>query len=142
MPNKIILTIVGAIIILATAGFMFSETPQEQPQQSETAIAVSESARGGERELTMEATAYCEQKTSSSGFEPGPGMVAVDPEVIPIGTYLWIEGYGEAQALDTGVRIRGNVIDLWMPTEKECSEWGKRRVKVKMLCDQFGTPIP
>lgn len=90
--------------------------------------------------LVMEATAYTmssEEGTAdgitATGTKVHRGVVAVDPQVIPLGTRLWIEGYGEAVALDTGGAIRGKHIDLYMDTEEEALRWGRRKVRVKIL---------
>jgi len=93
-----------------------------------------EASRGGERILTMEATAYTwTGQQTASGTWPAVGTVAVDPQVIPLGTRLWIEGYGEAVALDTGGAIRGHIIDLYMESEDECWSWGRRTVEVRII---------
>lgn len=63
-----------------------------------------------------------------------PRVVAVDPRVIPLGTRLWVEGYGEAVALDTGSAIKGYKIDLLFPSEEFARKyWGRRSVLVKIL---------
>jgi 3D (Asp-Asp-Asp) domain-containing protein len=59
-------------------------------------------------------------------------MVAVDPRVIPLGTELHIEGYGSAVAADTGGAIQGQKIDLYMDSEHECLQWGRRKVEVQI----------
>ncbi|WP_039766289.1 MULTISPECIES: ubiquitin-like domain-containing protein [unclassified Caldicellulosiruptor] len=93
---------------------------------------------------TMIATAYS-LTPSDTGKSPGHpdygrtatghrvrrGVVAVDPRVIPLGTRLYIEGYGFATALDTGSAIKGNRIDLFV--EKDAYKFGVRRVKVYVL---------
>lgn len=81
----------------------------------------------------MTATAYNDVGTTKSGVPSGPGRVAVDPRVIPLGTELWIEGYGPAVAVDTGSKIKNYKIDVWFGTRKECIEWGVKTVKVEIL---------
>lgn len=84
--------------------------------------------------ITFEATAYtwtgCRTAT---GTWPSRGTVAVDPEVIPLGTKIWVEGYGEAVAEDTGGLVKGNIIDVYLPTEDECWQWGRRMVEVRVI---------
>lgn len=81
----------------------------------------------------MEATAY-----SYTGFRtftgtwPKQGTIAVDPKVIPLGSRMWVESYGYGKAEDTGSAIKGNIIDVFMESEKECWEWGRRKVKVRI----------
>jgi 3D (Asp-Asp-Asp) domain-containing protein len=61
------------------------------------------------------------------------GIVAVDPNVIPMGTKLYVEGYGEAIAADQGGAIKGNRIDLFFGSHQEALNFGKRTVKVTIL---------
>lgn len=63
----------------------------------------------------------------------GYSSVAVDPRVIPLGTRLYIEGYGYAIAQDTGSSIRGKWIDLFMNSYSNASSWGVRYVNVYIL---------
>ncbi len=82
----------------------------------------------------MEATAYTHTGNRTyTGTWPSRGTIAVDPAVIPLGTQLWVEGYGIGIAADTGGAIRGNKIDLFMETRSECIEWGRRTVLVRIL---------
>lgn len=67
------------------------------------------------------------------GLRAGYGVVAVDPRVIPIGTRLYIEGYGFAVAGDTGSAIKGNRIDLGFNTYREAKRFGRRSVIVHIL---------
>jgi uncharacterized protein YabE (DUF348 family) len=96
-------------------------------------------SRGGElirfREaMEVIATAYTYTgRNTASGTYPEYGVVAVDPRVIPIGTRMYIEGYGYATALDKGSAIIGNRIDVFLESEKEASRWGVRRVKIYLL---------
>lgn len=68
-----------------------------------------------------------------SGLRVRPGIVAVDPRIIPLGTYLYVEGYGEALAADIGGAIKGNRIDLYYESPEDVAKYGKRAVKVYVL---------
>lgn len=82
----------------------------------------------------MEASAYTYTGyRTASGRHPEVGMVAVDPGVIPMGSRLYIEGYGFARAADTGGSIKGNRLDLFMEERSQCLSWGRRTVKVYVL---------
>ena len=59
--------------------------------------------------------------------------VAVDPNVIPLGSRLYIPGYGEAIAADTGGAIVGNTIDLCMESYDEAIQFGRRSVEVYVI---------
>ncbi|MBC7340849.1 MAG: 3D domain-containing protein [Clostridia bacterium] len=81
----------------------------------------------------MWATAYTHTgNRTATGTWPEVGTVAVDPKVIPLGTRLWVEGYGWGTALDTGRLIRGRRIDVFMPSRAEALEWGRKRVRVRI----------
>lgn len=89
----------------------------------------------------MEATAYTDDKQSqgkwvgqtATGVKPQIGVVAVDPKVIPLGTKLYIDGYGQAIAGDTGGAIKGNKIDLFLPNRGDCMRFGRQKVKVRVV---------
>jgi len=67
------------------------------------------------------------------GFRVRKGIVAVDPKVIPLGTRLYIPGYGEALAADTGGWIKGNRIDLAFESLEECYRYGRRKIRVYLV---------
>lgn len=84
--------------------------------------------------LVLEATAYTHTgNTTYTGVYPRVGTIAVDPKVIPLGTRMWVEGYGYGIAQDTGGLIKGNIIDLFMNSEEECWRWGRRKVTVYLF---------
>jgi 3D (Asp-Asp-Asp) domain-containing protein len=86
------------------------------------------------RTLQVTATAYTRTGyQTASGVWPYVGGVAVDPSMIPIGSKLYIDGYGPARAVDTGGLIKGNRIDLFFDTESECQAWGRRSVTVFVM---------
>lgn len=82
----------------------------------------------------MQATAYTYTGyRTATGHAPAVGMVAVDPRQIPLGSKLYIEGYGYAWAADTGGAVKGNVIDVFLEDYSQCVKWGRRTVKVYIL---------
>jgi 3D (Asp-Asp-Asp) domain-containing protein len=88
--------------------------------------------------LKMIATAYtaaCSgcSGTTASGRPAGRGIVAVDPHMIPLGTHLFIPGYGHAYAGDTGGSIRGNRIDLGFDSHRDAMSFGRRQIVVYIL---------
>ncbi|MHB8870399.1 MAG: 3D domain-containing protein, partial [Thermoleophilia bacterium] len=84
----------------------------------------------GGRTLVVKAYAYALRGTTASGIPVAPGVIAVDPRVIPLGTRLWVPGYGEGIAADTGGAIKGNTIDVWMASEKQASDWGIKTLTI------------
>jgi 3D (Asp-Asp-Asp) domain-containing protein len=60
-------------------------------------------------------------------------VVAVDPQVIPLGTRMFVPGYGEGVAADTGSAVTGHIIDLWFPTCTQAITWGRRTVTITLL---------
>lgn len=88
--------------------------------------------------LEMEATAYLPtdgngEGITATGIPATWGIVAVDPDIIPLGTRLYIPGYGEAIAADTGGAIRGYTIDLCVESYSEAMQFGRRNVTVYVL---------
>jgi 3D (Asp-Asp-Asp) domain-containing protein len=92
----------------------------------------------GKKRISCIATAYSDGLLTASGRSPsrnpnGLSTIAVDPSVIPIGSKVYIEGYGYAIAADTGGAIRGNKVDLYFNSHNETSIWGRRNVNVTIL---------
>ena len=84
-------------------------------------------------------TAYCAgcSGTTATGIDlrsnPNQKVIAVDPSVIPLGSKVWVEGYGEAIAGDTGGAIKGNKIDVFIPSQGAALDWGRKNVTIKVL---------
>lgn len=88
--------------------------------------------------IQAEATAYSGGTITAMGLKPvrnpnGISTIAVDPSVIPLGSKVYIPGYGYAIASDTGGAIKGNKIDLYMNSEQACNTWGRRPVTVYVI---------
>ncbi|MBA4493285.1 3D domain-containing protein [Paenactinomyces guangxiensis] len=84
--------------------------------------------------MTVEATGYTHTgNRTATGTYPKRGTVAVDPDVIPLGTKLYIPGYGYGVAEDTGGAVNGRIIDLFFETRSEAIKWGRRTVTIKIL---------
>ncbi len=91
--------------------------------------------------MTMRSTAYTPSAgrgkaatgRTATGRRAAFGVIAVDPRIIPLNTLVFVEGYGFAIAADTGGAIKGNIVDVCLPTEQECRNWGRRNVRVHIL---------
>lgn len=91
-------------------------------------------------EMYVSATAYSYQSAGDitrSGYNirinPNIKLIAVDPSVIPLGSKVWVEGYGVAIAGDTGGAIKGYKIDVVMPNNEQALKWGRKTVKIIVL---------
>ncbi|WDF02284.1 3D domain-containing protein [Shouchella hunanensis] len=105
-----------------------TESASSEPTQSE-----------GTTTMSVEATAYtafCEgcSGVTATGIDlranPNQKVIAVDPNVIPLGSKVYVEGYGEAIAGDTGGAINGNKIDLFMPERQDALNFGRQNVTI------------
>jgi len=86
--------------------------------------------------ITCKAVAYHSSAANPRGASGKPavyGTCAVDTSVIPMGTKLYITGYGYATANDTGSGVKGNMVDLYMENNAQCYYWGARTVTVYIL---------
>jgi 3D (Asp-Asp-Asp) domain-containing protein len=83
---------------------------------------------------TMRVTAYTHTgyRTASMTY-PKIGTIAVDPKVIPLGTKIYVPGYGWGVAEDTGGLIKGNRLDVFFDTKKEALTWGVKDLKAIIL---------
>jgi len=94
------------------------------------------------KEFTVSATAYTAYCNGCTGItKTGINLrensdlkvIAVDPNVIKLGTKVHVEGYGYAIAGDTGGAIKGNKIDVFIPTKSEAYKWGRKNVKITIV---------
>lgn len=95
--------------------------------------AQSEHVLGKQRpafKLRVDAVAYHLKGRTALGIRTRKGVVAVDPRLIPLGTKLYIPGYGHGVAADVGYAIKGRIVDLWMPNHAAARTWGRRTVTI------------
>jgi 3D (Asp-Asp-Asp) domain-containing protein/peptidoglycan hydrolase CwlO-like protein len=83
--------------------------------------------------MTVSSTGYCLRGTTATGIPVAWGVIATDPTVIPLGTRMFVPGYGEGVAADTGSAVKGATIDLWFPTCAQALQWGRRTVTITLL---------
>ena len=111
-----------------------------------TKVIVAQVSRGESepagKEFYVTSTAYTANCSGCSGrtatginlrANPNIKVIAVDPSVIPLGTKVYVEGYGYATAEDIGGAIKGNRIDVFIPTQSAALQWGRKQVKVTIL---------
>lgn len=119
-----------------------TQAPQAKQAQSTSTQTTTSAPQQGGKTMTVRATAYTAYCTGCSGItatgydlraNPGAKVIAVDPSVIPLGSRVWVEGYGEAIASDTGGAIKGNRIDVFIPDNNKVYQWGVRNVTIKVL---------
>jgi peptidoglycan DL-endopeptidase CwlO len=82
--------------------------------------------------VTVASTGYCLRGTTATGIPVGWGVIAVDPAFIPLGTRMFVPGYGEGVAADTGSAVRGAMIDVWFPKCTQAERWGLRTVTITL----------
>ena len=131
--------------------YKYEDGTEKKIRQSETIVEVPQdevivqgggyfmASRSGESikvqkdTITVTATAYYEgtNAITATGRKAvrsvdGISTIAVDPRVIPLGSLVYIEGYGRAVAADTGSAIKGNIVDLYLTSTAECKSFGRR----------------
>jgi Uncharacterized protein conserved in bacteria len=119
MLKKILMTLAVAILLLSTLS-----APKDA------------SARSHYKTITVSATAYNEMGRTATGYplwrHPNAKVIAVDPRVIPLGSKVYIPGYGTAIARDTGGAIKGRIIDVHFKSHRTAIYWGRKHLKIKV----------
>ncbi len=88
------------------------------------------------RTLTVWATAYCIDGTTKSGARTRPGVIAADPDVLPLGTVVRIEDgarRGTYTVLDTGPAVNGREIDIFIPDCRAAKAFGRQKLRLRVL---------
>ncbi|MDW0110304.1 3D domain-containing protein [Sporosarcina aquimarina] len=117
-----------------TAAKKPAKAPAKKPSRSDNEIVT--------KEFMANASAYTASCKGCSGItktglnlkkNPGLKVIAVDPKVIPLGSKVYVDGYGYAVAGDIGGAIKGNRIDVFMASHSAAIKWGRKSVRVKVL---------
>jgi len=129
MKSRLTLLICG-VILLCSLVYLVGENVEAAP-------------RG--RRVLVEATAYSPQdpglsNTTATGTRLRKGVIAVDPDFIPLGSRVYIPDYGEAVAEDTGGAIVGNVIDVAFNTHAEALDFGRQEMYIYLLDEEESAP--
>ena len=126
---------------IASGNYIISEYESlysEENSNNQTPESNDSPNDGNLTTFTMSATAYTGGGLTAIGIKPvrdpnGLSTVSVDPSVIPLGSKVFVEGYGYAIASDTGGAIKGNKMDLYMNTLEDCYAFGRRTVTVSIV---------
>ncbi|WP_270345164.1 3D domain-containing protein [Lactococcus petauri] len=112
----------------------------EAPQVSEPKdTTITDPSSDGGTSLTVSATAYSSDNglgfitATGINLHQNPMCIAVDPSVLPLGKMVEVPGYGIAIAGDTGGAIKGNIIDVHLPTTAQAQAWGRKTIQINVL---------
>jgi 3D (Asp-Asp-Asp) domain-containing protein len=109
--------------------------------ESEPAPPAAAEEKANFKEITVKATAYTASCKNCSGItytginlkkNPNAKVISVDPKVIPLGSKVYVPGYGEAIAADKGSSVKGNKIDVFIPSKQKALQWGNKTIKIKV----------
>jgi 3D (Asp-Asp-Asp) domain-containing protein len=129
------------VLILAIAGFVFLYEAQMFDSRSVAWLPMSTTNQGSPlpgAQLPFSATAYCKGTTTASGVDVRTGIAAADPTVLPVGSVLNVAA-GDARytgvytVMDTGPKVQGRHLDLYMWSCHEALKFGRRDIEVTVL---------
>ena len=126
------------LILLSLVAVLYWVLPSPAPPPKNAATRHREAVKTvepsrGERVLICEATAYCQGVITKTGTKPVEGRtVGVDPNIIPLGSKLTINGVSGYIAEDTGSAVKGYVVDLYLTSFDRCIQFGRQMVRVEV----------
>lgn len=91
--------------------------------------------------ISMMVTSYNDDGATASGYTAQLGVCAVDPRVIPWGTYFTVPGYGTCFAADIGTWIQNDTVDLWLPGS-QANGWGVQDRTITIIANPYGSSTP
>lgn len=121
-------------VVATTAETPVTEKVEKATETVETKAEAPAAATSG-RTMQVEATAYTGGGITATGINLNDNskVIAVDPSVIPLGSRVLIDGYGEYIAGDTGGAINGNIIDVYVASHSEAISFGRRALTIHVL---------
>jgi 3D (Asp-Asp-Asp) domain-containing protein len=133
--RKLIATAMGAVgfVFLYEATTLDSRYAARQAEQREPTATPAPGAR-----LRFTATAYCKGQTTASGVQVRSGIAAADPDLLPVGSVVQIDALGERYngiytVMDTGPRVQGRHVDLYMWSCYEALDFGRKPIQLTVL---------
>jgi 3D (Asp-Asp-Asp) domain-containing protein len=133
--RKLIATAVGAVgfVFLYEATTLDSRYAARQAEERQPTAIPAPGAR-----LRFTATAYCKGQTTASGVQVRSGIAAADPGLLPVGSVVQIDALGERYngiytVMDTGPRVQGRHVDLYMWSCYEALDFGRRPIQLTVL---------
>lgn len=130
VSQKVITSTKNEVILVGTGNAVYASRAKPKTY-------VAAKAPAGGQALSVTATGYWKYVTgtgiTATGRKAGYGIAAVDPRVIPLGTRLYVPGYGYAVAADTGGAIKGRKIDLCFDTYAQAKRYGRRRLTIQIV---------
>ncbi len=129
-----------ASLPLATSGAVLPAKDASAPEKAESADATKASTEAeatiAAQPVAYVATAYSLRGRGASGLGVRKGTIAADPRVLPFGTRVRLDAgpySGEYLVTDSGPAVKGNKIDVWVPSYSEACRFGRRKVKLTVL---------
>ncbi|RKQ33421.1 3D domain-containing protein [Oceanobacillus halophilus] len=119
-----------------------SEEKAETKNENKEVKTTSSNEEPEGKKMTVKSTAYTASCDGCSGVtytgvdlnkNPDAKVIAVDPKVIPLGSEVYVEGYGYATAADIGSAIKGKRIDVFIPELSDAKDWGTRDLEITIL---------
>jgi 3D (Asp-Asp-Asp) domain-containing protein len=133
---------VSVVVLIVSTGLWWlvrtvgPQPPRESATDAAAAATLGPLSAGARHAFT--ATAYCKGHTTRAGVAPRRGVIASDPAVLPLGSIVEIDADNDQvdglySVLDTGPKVRGRRIDLYMWSCHEALAFGKQSVEVTVL---------
>jgi 3D (Asp-Asp-Asp) domain-containing protein len=91
------------------------------------------------RTIDMMVTAYNDSGLTASGYNAQLGVCAVDPRVVPWGTYFSVPGYGICYSADIGTWVQNNTVDVWLPPGSQANNWGVQTRTITIIANPYPT---
>jgi 3D (Asp-Asp-Asp) domain-containing protein len=138
LSGSIALKVLATLVAVSGFVLLYEATTFDSRETARDAAAVDPTAPVAGARLQFEATAYCKGKTTASGVGVRSGVAAADPALLPVGTVLNIttdatKYNGIYTVMDTGPKVQGRILDLYMWSCHEALAFGRKPVQVTVL---------